>query len=122
MDFKEIENVARKNEKVPASLNLLEMACYVSLRALYNDFRNQHITAESAAIDKKHIKLAYANMIKDFIYEKSQYEDVIKKIRLTDDMRVKLRKCEPDDRLAVALELIGLYSGENFMDLAGDKK
>lgn len=122
MEFKELEELAKKNEMMPPNLNVLEEACYISLRALYNDFRNNNINVEIAKIEKKNIKLAYANMIQEFTYKKSQYDDVIQKIRLTGDKRVELRKCKPEERLKVALELINLYSGQDFMDLVGEEK
>lgn len=125
MEFKEIDDLAKKYIKekdiMPSNLNVLEQACFISLRALYSDYFNQNINTKIAEIDKKNIRLAYANMIQEFTYKKSQYDDVIKKIRLTENKRVELRKCKPEERLKIALELISLYSGENFIALEAHK-
>ena len=120
-DFKELEELAKTDHPVPKDLNVCEQSCYLSLRALYKEYRMNGIDPEKATLDKKQIRIQYANDVKDWIFWNSLFKRSIDDIARTDEKRAQLRKCKPEDRLRTALELIELYSGEDWSDLIGEE-
>lgn len=116
-DFKELEEMAKTDEPIPKSLNVCEQGCYLSLRALYKEYRMNGIDPQKATLDKKQIRIQYANNVKDWTFWGSTFKRAIEDIAKTNEKRVQLRKCKPEDRLRVALELIELYSGEDWSEL-----
>lgn len=64
MDLKTIETYAKENRSLPDKLNYIEQALFLSLRALYNDFRHGRISHEDAKVEKKKILSANETMLK----------------------------------------------------------
>ena len=116
-DFKELEEMTKTDKPIPKNLNVCEQGCYLSLRALYKEYRMNEIDPQKATLDKKQIRIQYANDVRDWTFWGGIFKQTIEDIAKTNEKRSELRKCKPEDRLRVALELIELYSGEDWSGL-----
>ena len=115
--FKELEEIAKTGAPLPEKLSFVEQQCYLALRSLYQEFRGGVISAEIAVRDKRAIKGEYEQAQKTWeFWGDMMGKDAANRV-LTSGKRSELRKCKPEDRLRVALELIELYSGEDWSEL-----
>lgn len=120
--FKELEEIAKTGAPIPEKLSFVEQQCYLALRSLYQEFRSGALSAEIAVQDKRSIKGAYEQAQKTWeFWGDMMGKDADNRV-LTSGKRSELRKCRPEERLRVALELIELYSGEEWRDLLNDTR
>jgi len=83
INFDEIAIRAYKNDPMPEYPSQPEQLAYLSMRALYNDFRKGNVDKDQAQQERNQIKCAYEDAIKQ---EKTDMADR----RRLDDLRVKL--------------------------------
>lgn len=115
--FKELEEMAKTGASLPEKLSFVEQQCYLNIRSLYQEFHSGALSAEIAVKDKRSIKGAYEQAQKTWeFWGDMMGKDAANRV-LTSGKRSELRKCKPEDRLRVALELIELYSGEDWSEL-----
>lgn len=110
----EIQKLASKEEY--QGLNMLEMQLYLVIKRLLIMYYNNQISLEEAKKIKSKAIKEYENQM--FLYE--IYQQHIENIKKTENLRIKLRKqlnsnTEVNDILNTAIELIQLYSREEFI-------
>lgn len=112
--MKTVEEIQKTNST--EELNLFEMQLYLVIKRLLIMYYNNQISLEEAKKIKSKAIKEYENQI--FLYE--IYQQHIENIKKTENLRIKLRKqlnsnTEVNDVLNTAIELIQLYSGEEFI-------
>jgi len=83
INFDEIKTKAYKNEPMPEYSSQSEQLAYLSMRALYNDFRKGNINKDQAMQDEAKIKQTYDNANLD-------YQRNLKLMKEINDMRIAL--------------------------------
>ena len=112
--MKTVEEIQKTNST--EELNLFEMQLYLVIKRLLIMYYNNQISLEEAKKIKSKAIKEYENQI--FLYE--IYQQHIENIKKTENLRIKLRKqlnsnTEVNDVLNTAIELIQLYSREEFI-------
>lgn len=115
-DFKELEEIAKTGAPLPAKMSLVEQHCYLAIRSLYQDFHRGILSPKIAVQDKRSIRGEYEQSRALWEFWTDMLQKNADERTLTSVKRSELRKCKPEERLRIALELIELYSGENWSD------
>lgn len=110
----------QKNEEMPKNYELLEQYLFLVVRQILIMYQNNVINSEKALILKKHAEKEYIDKVKEYEFESNMFKEHIEKIKKTQMLRIELRKLlnTPNvnftNLLNVCIELIELYSGEEF--------
>lgn len=102
------------------NLNLLEMQLFLDIKRLLAMYHNRQISSEQAKNFKTIAIKEYETNIKQYEFQERIYKEHVENIKKTEDLRIKLRKqlnanTELADIVNTSIELIQLYSGEQFI-------
>ena len=102
----ELNILAAKGQPLPENLTSPEQLYFLSLRALYTDYRNKSITVEQAKKERKQLSKAFIENMYNFQMYKHQTEVHLIYARNFQD--IKKNGCEVCNRLYKVLCGLGL--------------
>lgn len=109
----EIELSAARNRPLPKNMSAPEMYLYLSMRALYSNWRRGDITKESAASEKKVIMGEFRRLDDERSHWCEVHKAYQENIRKADVLMSEIEKSEDTAVIAVkACEIVGLLTGE----------
>ena len=113
-----IENT--KNNVDVRKYNLLELQLYLVIKQILAMYFNNQISKEEANKLKQKAVKEYESNKKQFEFEHNMWKQHIENIKNTENLRIRLRKqlnsnTELKEIINTCLELIQLYSGEEFI-------
>lgn len=99
--------------------SLLDMHLYLVIQQILKMYFNNQISKEQANQLKKQAIKKYNDRYKEFEFEESMFQEHVENIKKTENLRIRLRKqlnsnTEINEVLNTCIELIELYSGEEF--------
>lgn len=117
MTFQEIEMMASQGEPIAKTRPYPDQACYMSLRALYNEYRRRAISREDASKEKQNIKAWYQAAQAEHTRYTAAYAQYQENIRCAGELLAKLTKASASnisvrDLLEISLDLISAMTGE----------
>lgn len=120
----EILEDIKKYDDVPQGYELLEIYVFISLKRIILMYQNNQLNKEQAQKLKEKINSEYETRKKEYEFKQSLFQKHVENIKKTESLRTKLRKklnskCTTDtdmaETLTICIELIQLYSGEEFI-------
>lgn len=118
MTFEEMERLAVHNAPLPREANQEEMCCFLSLRALYNNYRKGCIQKIEAQKEKRVIKTRYQESVAEhermFAMFCRQQENIRNSEQHMRELCKKAREgCQANVLLPIALRYISCMTGES---------
>ena len=120
----EILEDIKKYDDIPEGYELLEIYVFMNLKRIILMYQNNQLNKEQAQKLKEKITLEYQTKQKEYEFKQSLFQKHVENIKKTESLRTKLRKklnskCATDtdmaETLTICIELIQLYSGEEFI-------